>query len=374
MSSGAEKYNLDTHCTMILKEYNDVLPVFRKMQEVAVQTVRKRLEENNIYITALESRIKKEKSLAGKLELKGGKYKNISSVTDILGIRIITFYSDEVDKIAALIDGLFKVDWNESVDKRKMHDLDSFGYNSLHYICSIPASVYSDPEYPQLNEFRFEVQMRTALQHVWATLDHDTGYKAGVEVPREYLRNLNRLAGMLELVDEQFSKIRSDITNYRREVQSLVRSGNFGEVPLDGDTFRTYLKLGPFDSLNRRIAAINQAEINEISPMPYLRVMKSLGFKTLGDVDRMLKDNADDAYHLAVHQLGNTDIDIIGSTVSIQNVLIVYILKNGGGQLGLERMFGILNGPSDYNTKRAQRIMEQCRHAKFMNSDAEQQS
>lgn len=370
MTNGIEKYNLDAHCSMILEEYQESMPVFLIMQEVVEKAIKERLEENNIYVTALESRIKKEKSLAGKLELKGGKYKDISGLTDILGVRIITFYSDEVDKIAALVDGLFDVDWNESVDKRKMHDLDSFGYNSLHYICSIPKSLYDDPQHPQVNTFRFEVQMRTALQHVWATLDHDTGYKKGVEVPREYLRNLNRLAGMLELVDEQFSKIRSDITNYRREVQSLVSSGNFEDAPLDGDTFRTYLKLGPFDKLNRKIAAINQAEINEISPMPYLEVLKFLGFKTLGDVDKMLNDNADDAYQMAVHQLGNTDIDIISSTVSIQNVIIIYILKNGGGVLGLERMFNILNGPSDYNRQRAERIMEKSQTSKFMNKNA----
>jgi len=366
MPDGIEKYKLDAHCSMLLEEYRESLPAFEIMQKVAQKAVHERLEENNIYVTALESRIKKEASLAGKLELKGGKYKTLSDITDILGLRVITFYSDEVDKIAALIDGLFTVDWNESVDKRKMHDLDSFGYNSLHYICTIPKSLYDDPQHPEVNTFRFEVQMRTALQHVWATLDHDTGYKTGVEVPHEYLRNLNRLAGMLELVDEQFSKIRADITNYRREVQNLVSSGKFEDAPLDGDTFRTYIKLGPFDKLNRKIAAINQAEINEVSPMPYLEVLKFLGFKTLGDVDKMLKDNADDAYQMAVHQLGNTDIDIISSTVSIQNVIIIYLLKNGGGALGLERMFTILNGPSDYNRQRAERIMEKCKNSKFL--------
>ena len=211
-------YGLDAHANTILEEFRENRPVFAKMLSIVRDTLRKSIQDNHIYINAVEARIKEESSLAGKLDRKGEKYKSLDDITDILGVRVITFYSDEVDKIAALAEQLFEVDWVNSIDKRKMHELHSFGYNSLHYICRLPEKIYKDPECPQLNQFRFELQMRSALQHVWATLDHDTGYKTGVEVPREYLRNLNRLAGMLELVDEQFCQIRTGINNYRRRV------------------------------------------------------------------------------------------------------------------------------------------------------------
>jgi len=324
------------------------------------------LKENGIYVTAVEGRVKQEKSLAGKLELKGAKYPDISYITDIVGVRVITFYTDEVDKVSALADNLFEIDWNESVDKRSLHQLDSFGYNSLHYICRIPKSMFYDEKMPLVNELRFELQMRTALQHVWATMDHDTGYKSGVEVPREYLRNLNRLAGMLELADEQFSYIRTSINDYRRSVQSLVNDGNFDKVTLDADTFRSYLKLRPFDSLNKRIAAINQAEIHETSAMPYLNFFKAMGLKTLGDLEKLKKTYSEDAYHLAVYQIGNTDLDIISSTVAIQNLCAVKILAEGGGIDGLELFFDTVYGTNEYNKMRAQRLFEQASQLSFM--------
>lgn len=361
-----EDYGLDLHSSMILEEYRESLPVFEKMREIVRAALEKSIADNGLYVTAVEARVKAEESLAGKLELKGSKYGSLSDITDILGTRVITFYTDEVDKIAAMVDKMFDVDWANSVDKRKMHELDSFGYNSLHYICRIPESMYSDPQHPEFNEYRFEVQMRTALQHAWATMHHDTGYKSGVEIPREYLRNMNRLAGMLELADEQFSLIRTAINDYRREVQNLVAGGKFDEVKLDGDSFSSYLKLKPFHSLVRKIAAINQAEIHESSAMPYLEILKGLGFETLGDVDRFLRDNSDDAYSLAVFQIGNTDLDIISSTVAIQDLCIVHILKTGNGVPGLKMMFDKLSERSDYNRDRAERIYEAAIQLPFM--------
>ncbi|MBQ0077818.1 MAG: hypothetical protein KBS55_04210, partial [Bacteroidales bacterium] len=329
MQTPLEKYGLDLHSEMILQEYRDLLPVFERMCELAASFLHEQIKASGLYITAMESRVKTEQSLAGKLELKGSKYSSLSDITDVLGLRVITFYTDEVDKISAVVEKLFDVDWSESVDKRKMHELDSFGYNSLHYICRIPKSLFFDPEMPEINTLRFELQMRTALQHVWATMYHDTGYKSGIEVPREYIRNLNRIAGMLELADEQFSNIRTSINDYRRNVQNLVAGGDFADVPLDADTFRSYIQLGRLEPLVKRIAAINQAEIHRTTLLPYLDALHEFGFKTLQDIENLIRDYSQDAYALADNQIRNTDLDILSSTISIQKLLTVCLISSG---------------------------------------------
>ena len=219
----ADQYKPDAHSEAILEEYRQQRPVFDRMQATLPNRVRTLFEEAGIVVASIESRVKDEASLAGKLALKGEKYASLADITDIFGMRIITFYTDDVDKVASGVERLFEVDWDNSVDKRKLLEVDSFGYLSLHYVCRAP-------EFP----YRFEVQMRTILQHAWANMNHDTGYKSGVEVPAGYLRNMNRLAGILELVDEQFSQIRTEINDYRRRVQSLVASGRLEEVTLDG--------------------------------------------------------------------------------------------------------------------------------------------
>ena len=366
-------YVLDPHSEAIMDEYRRQRPLMLEVESRITKRLHEYLAATDIVVAAVESRVKSEESLAGKLELKGYKYKSLADITDIVGVRIITFYLDDVDVVASAVERLFEVDWENTVDKRRLQALDSFGYQSLHYICRMPdmpfetAAPSSDGK-----PFRFEIQMRTLLQHAWSNMNHDTGYKSGVEIPREYIRNLNRIAGMLELADEQFSRIRAELTDYRRRMQALVASGNLDEVPLDGDTFRNYLNLAPFHPLNRRIAAINQAEIQEVPLIPFLAAFKDIGCQTLGDVQRIVKEYSEGAYQIACYQMGLTDLDIVASSVGPQNLCIAFILKNGGGRIGLCRLFEHLLGHSEGNDMMAGLLIEQSASFPFMHHEAEQ--
>jgi ppGpp synthetase/RelA/SpoT-type nucleotidyltranferase len=346
---------LDPHGELLLKQFRELRPSLQQLAEEATALLRQALREQGVYVTAIEHRVKTEKSLTGKLELKGAKYKSIDDITDLVGLRVITFYTDEVDKVAVIAKSLFDIDWQESVDKRKLHELDAFGYNSLHYICRL-----------RTGGPRFELQMRTALQHVWSTIEHDTGYKGDVKIPREYKRQFSRLAGMLELVDEEFSRLRMVLTDYRRQTLALVKSGKLDDVPLSRETFRSYLELQPFDRLNHRIAAVNQAEVFPVGMMPYLRVLESFGMETLGDVQHFIDENSDDAYQLALSQLAITDLDILSSNTALQYLCLVYVLKHNGGHNGLKAFYDLINGENDANFMLADLMLEQAKTLPFM--------
>ena len=332
-----------------MQQFRELLPTLEPLAQKVYDLLRNAIQQQGIYVTAMEYRVKTEKSLAGKLERKGAKYGSITDITDLVGVRIITFYTDEVDKVAAIAKGLFSVDWQESVDKRKLHQLNSFGYNSLHYICRL-----------REGSIRFELQMRTALQHVWSTIEHDIGYKGEVKLPDEYRRQFSRLAGMLELADDEFSRLRTVMTDYRRQIQSLVKSGRLDDVPLSGDSFRSFLATHPFNRLNKRIAAVNQAEIYPLTMMSYLPLLESFGFETLGDVQRFIEENSDNAYQLALSQLALTDLDILSESVGLQYLCLVYVLKHNGGRNGLKFVYDTINGKADANTMLADMILEQA--------------
>ena len=314
---------IDAHTENLLKQYKERLPLLKQIEEKAFLLLSESFQQQGLYVTAIEHRVKTEESLIGKLKLKGYKYRTIEEVTDLVGLRVITFYNDDVDKIAALAKNLFEVDWQNSVDKRKLHQLTSFGYNSLHFICKLKEA---DADDPAMRNIRFELQMRTALQHVWSTIEHDTGYKGVVRIPDIYRRQFSRLAGMLELIDDEFSRLRIKLGEYRRQMTGLVKSGKLEEVPFSGDTFMQYLELRPFDSLNKRIAAVNQAEIIPAPLMPYYSILESFKLATLQDLDQFIKDNSEDAYQLAISQIAFTDLDILSENIGDSNLTLAEMM------------------------------------------------
>jgi len=350
---------LDPHGEELMQQFRALLPSLKKIEKQAYNKVKKALDEQGIYVTAIEHRVKSESSLAGKLLLKGAKYHSINDITDLVGFRIITFYSDDVDKVAIIAKKMFEIDWKESVDKRKLHELNSFGYNSLHYICRLRTKD------PVLKNVRFELQMRTALQHVWSTIEHDTGYKGNVKILDEHRRQFSRLAGMLELIDDEFSRLRNEITEYRRNVQSLVQSGKLDDVALTIDSFKSYLETHPFDRLNQRIASVNQAEIFPSSMMGFLPLLVSFGFETLSDVNRSIKDNSEDAYQLALAQIALTDLDILAENIGLQNLCLVYVLKQGRGREGLRDVYETINGKNNNYDVLIDMIMEMAKDLPF---------
>jgi ppGpp synthetase/RelA/SpoT-type nucleotidyltranferase len=339
---------LSPHCQLLLQEFRDKRQELLQLDNHVFELISQTLKQQGIELNSIEHRIKTVESLAGKLERKGEKYRQLSDITDLIGLRIVTFYTDDVDKVAAIISQLFDIDWSNSVDKRKLHDLNSFGYNSLHYICNLHEG-----------SFPFEIQIRTALQHTWSAIEHDIGYKGAVKLPPQYRRQFSRLAGMLELADDEFSRLRTTMTEYRRQIQALVKSGNLSDVVLSTDSFRSYLELRPFDRLNQRIAAVNQAELFPASLMPFLPILESFGMESLGQVQAMVDELSDAAYQLALSQLAITDLDILSEVVGLQNLCVVYSLKNGGNRDDIKYIYDTLYGANESNLLLADAIIRQ---------------
>ena len=279
-------------------------------------------------------------------------------LTDILGARIVTYYSSDVDRIATILEKMFDIDRDNSIDKRKLLNVDQFGYMSLHYICHLPESLYTDQNHPNINKIPFEVQIRTSLQDAWAQIFHDIGYKNDVEIPRAILRRLNRLSGILEMADDEFNRIKEDSDLYRKSVKQIVGDGKFDDVELNIDTYNEYVEIDSFGELNKRIRNINNMDIQNVSFAPYYPFLKQLGFTTLGDVDKFRKENEEDAYQFALRLFEGTGLDIVASTIGLMCLLIVYLFKRGSGLAGMRIMLNSVNGERSINDKMAEKYLK----------------
>src|SRR6266568_4992514 len=141
------------------------------------------LEGAGVKVHGIYERTKERESFIKKISREGGTYVSLEEVTDIVGLRVITFFSDDVDKVASIVRKEFVVDSKNSVDKRVLLDPDRFGYLSLHFIVQLHPTRAALAEYRRYSSLRAEIQIRSVLQHAWAEIEHDLGYKAKIEVP-----------------------------------------------------------------------------------------------------------------------------------------------------------------------------------------------
>ncbi len=155
---------------------------------------------------ALESFLDK----ATKTDGRGGfKYADpTTQLTDFVGARVLVPLSADVAPVARLVQRLYLVE--EMSDQRGDSLLDVPGYQSLHVLVRFREE---DREALGLVEggvpdLPIEVQVRSILQHAWASLQHDVMYKAE-RVPTDNVRRrLIALAGLLELADQEFMSVR----------------------------------------------------------------------------------------------------------------------------------------------------------------------
>lgn len=134
-------------------------------------------EEEVKRIHLVDARLKSRKSLKKKLEREERNDKSLSDITDLCGVRIITYYADDVDRVAEIVERELEIDWPNSVDKRDLLDPDRFGYLSLHYVAGLSPARSILAEYRPFAGLKAEIQVRSVFQHGWAEIEHGLGYR-----------------------------------------------------------------------------------------------------------------------------------------------------------------------------------------------------
>ena len=105
---------------IILEDYRKQRDDFVKLGDVVHDMLKDIVDSMGITVLGIEHRVKTEKSLAGKLERSGDWYSSFEDLTDILGARVICFFSDEIDKIGKKVEEAFVIDWENSSDKKPL--------------------------------------------------------------------------------------------------------------------------------------------------------------------------------------------------------------------------------------------------------------
>ncbi len=346
---------MDLKCKLILEDYRKQRDDFIKLGDTVHGILSGIVDELGFMALAVEHRVKAEKSLAGKLERKGDGYNTLEDITDILGCRVICFLSDEIDKVGKKVEETFVIDSENSSDKRALIQEDAFGYLSLHYICSLP---YGDKWPDEICGKKFEIQIRTILQHAWAAIHHDIGYKSEFGVPRDIRRQFARIAGLLELADEEFVRARDNMVGYTEDTRQRIITNNADELPINMISLNEYVMHNPkMRDIISEIANIAGAEISEIDPESYVPQLAFLGMKNLGDINKMIDENHDLAIKLATEVLSVANLDIVSSTVALRFLCRAELLSKNYEYDKIVEFLKISLGSQDKAERRAKYLL-----------------
>jgi len=239
----------------ILEEFKSKKETLDYFKDRAVNLLVDLLRENKIIIHQISGRTKDLESLDKKIDRKSGKYKNLSDITDLVGIRIITYLESDVDLISQLILDEFKEDKPNSTDKRILKS-DQFGYKSLHIVCSLNDARSDLKEYISYKDIKCEVQIRSILQHAWAEIEHDLGYKGKSAIPEEYVRDFNRLAALLETADKEFDRLKNELNMYERNISQLIKEKP-DKIELNQASLKSLISTNEIFEIARKIIAKN---------------------------------------------------------------------------------------------------------------------
>lgn len=232
--------------------------------------------DSELHIHSLSARVKAKKSFVEKCYKKSYKDPN-KEMTDMVGVRIITYTASDVEKVCNIVRQNFFIDDANSVDKSKALGIDKVGYQSVHYIAGITEERKHLAEYKKYKDFKFEIQIRTLLQHSWAEISHDKSYKFSGKLPTEIERRFYLISGVLELMDREFQAISHEIDEYSRYVNNKTSLNEYN-LPVDSTTIAQFI-LKKFPQVKCK---------KDVVPSECVQELTDMGINTLDELNKIL--------------------------------------------------------------------------------------
>jgi GTP pyrophosphokinase len=279
----------------IFRDYERDVSIYNGFSKKLKTLVSDLLAETHIRIHSVSSRPKSAQSLRLKVARADGKYGSLADITDVVGVRVITYFEDDVDRVAAVVRDNFQIDLENSTDKREAIEPDRFGYLSLHFVVSMSEPRASLPEFQSYRTLKAEIQIRSILQHAWAEIEHDLGYKTAAAVPREIRRQFSRLAGILELVDQEFLDVRNALARYEESMPRRI-ADEPNEVLIDKASLRAFVDGNKLvEELDDQIGACAGGFVHEAADELIERHVAGLlavGITTIAELETALRTHA----------------------------------------------------------------------------------
>ncbi|MGL4336499.1 MAG: hypothetical protein ACRCST_06365 [Turicibacter sp.] len=192
-----------------------------------VETISKSLNSIGVMFRIFH-RVKDSTSIDKKLQTSEKYYKKESKIQDVIGIRVVLYFSDDIKIVHGVISRIYE----ESKKDTSIDDLDAttfkpVRYNIVYKLSENDSYSVSD-DVSEYVDSTFELQIRTVLSEGWHEVEHDMRYKFKsdwADSPAEY-RRLNGVYAAIETNEWTMIKILEDVAYHHykeKNWESMLR-------------------------------------------------------------------------------------------------------------------------------------------------------
>jgi putative GTP pyrophosphokinase len=288
--TGGSGFDFAAHQKTAVAEYLAVQPFYEDLSGVIARVIEECIKKRGIKVHSVQHRSKDPVSLGRKAAIpseadpNAPKYPDpLKQITDLAGVRVITFFPSTLAEIDGLLTSEFEVVERSDKGEKLLED-ERFGYQSIHYLVRLTHQRAALAEYERFSGAIAEIQVRTILQHAWAEIEHDIQYKSSVAIPAEIRRRFMSLAEMLEIADREFQAIQDADERLTSEARASVTRGHLEGVEITPDALKLFL--------DGRLGA--DGRISVWSYNWTARLVKRLGFRDLKQVEEAIGPYNDD--------------------------------------------------------------------------------
>ncbi|MBA3925577.1 GTP pyrophosphokinase [Listeria rustica] len=282
------------------KWYENNKDLYLKFKNSIQEIIERNMDASEVPYQSIEGRLKTKESFLEKCVRKS--YNQPTEAMDIVGIRIIAYTLADVKKIGEIITSTFRVDKDNSGDKSAKMDANQVGYLSVHYIAEYGEDRLVLNENTVFKNLKFEIQIRTILQHAWAEIEHDKGYKFGGKLPNEIGRRFSLAAGVLEMVDREFQNLSDEIDRHSKNIKIEADRGNLS-IPIDSKSLYQYIS-SKFGEIEKTEGSLRSQKI--------FKELHLYGIEILSDLDELFSDSSVEIIHSLIASKGaKSDINFV---------------------------------------------------------------
>ena len=261
-----------------IEDYSQKKELYESFAEQILTILKLVIEDEypGIKIASYSCRAKTEESLRKKL--RKDKYNEHSEISDLAGVRIITYSRKDIPLIEHIVQKSFCIDVENSINKTSDLGYDKVGYRASHYVVALGSDRIKLPENKKYNDLKCEIQITSLIAHTWSEITHEKGYKFEGKLPMDLERRKNLLAGMLELADMEMDAYVEAFDGYVNKIQNGMKQGGL-DLEINSMSLEKYMTW--------KFSMIQPQIFRDIDSI--LKELKQFGLENIYQLDQIVR-------------------------------------------------------------------------------------